>query len=273
MLKRRNLGHHLFLSIYSAFVLLPFVWLIMGSLKSTAEFSTNPAGLPKSLEIENFDKAWNGVNLSQAMINSSVLCLSGVLGCILAASLASFSVVRIRSRVSGPILALIVAGLMIPVNAAIIPLFVLVSDIGLLNTRIGLILPYIAFNLPFAMLLISAWMQNIPDELFESAKIDGASSIQLFISLALPLSLPILGTVAIITFVNIWNEFLLSLILLTGEKMRTVPLALSTFKTTYSIDRGAITAGVLLSMIPIVIFYLLFHKTIISGISEGGIKG
>ena len=273
MIKKRNRGHHLFLSMYCVVVLVPFIWLILGSVKSKQEFTINPAGLPKYLAIENFTMAWNNANLPQAMMNSTIVCLSGVFGVILAGSLASFAVVRIRSRVGTPILALMIAGLMIPVNAAVIPLFVLAGDLGLLNTRIGVIIPVIAFNLPFAMLLISAWMQNIPDEIFDSGKVDGASSIQLFISLAVPLSLPIFGAIAIITFVNIWNEFILSLVIFSGPEMRTVPLATSIFRGIYSINRGFICAGVLITIIPVIIFYLLFHKSILSGISEGGIKG
>ena len=273
MRSRSNIGHHAFLTSYSVIVLLPFLWLGLASFKTAAEFDTDPAGLPASLGWENFERAWSAVNLAQALMNSAIVCIAGVLGVLLGASLASFGITSGRSAAGKYVFALLVAGLMVPVNAAIIPLFVLVSDLGLINTRIGVILPFVAFNLPLAVLLITNWMGNIPKELFDAARVDGASRLQLFRLIALPLSLPILGTVAILTFVSLWNEFLLTLVLLTGEETRTVPLALSGFKTEFSVDRGAAAAGVIMSMIPTIAFYVLFHRTIASGVSEGGIKG
>ena len=273
MKHKKNIGHHLFLASYCIIVVIPFIWLILGALKTRQEWMVNPAGLPKYFAIENFSMSWSMVNLPLAMTNSLVISLCGTIGVIIAASLASFGVVQIGSKVSKSVYALMIAGLMIPVNAAIIPLFIMVSDLGLLNTRIGIIVPIIAFNIPFAMLLITAWMQNIPDEIFDSGKVDGATSIQLFISLAIPLSLPIFGTIAIISFVNMWNEFLLSVVLLSGPETRTVPLAVNVFRGVFLADKGLISAGVLITIIPVVICYLIFHKSIISGLTEGGIKG
>lgn len=252
----------------------PMVFILFTSLKTEAAAIGTPVYLPPSeLDFGNYVEAFESGNLLGTGMNSLIIALIKVPVGLLISAAAAFAIARIRFKRNRVLLAVLAMGAMVPVQVAIAPLFQVVSSLGLLNTHIGVILPYIGFGIPYQIFILYGFFRQIPDELDESARIDGASSFRLFWQIILPLSGPALAALFILDFVATWNEYGMALVLLQSSDSWTVPLAIQGFQSQYTSSYGPINAFTLMSVIPVVIVYLMFQRYFVSGAFAGSVKG
>ena len=252
----------------------PIVFVIFTALKSNQEIFSSPAfALPTAPMWENFTAAIEQGNLLTVGGNSLLIALIKVPVGLFISALCAFAIARLRFRFSKVVLAFIALGAMVPIQVAIGPLFRVVVDLGLLNTYIGVILPYIAFGLPYQTFILYGFFRQIPVELDESAKLDGVGTFRLFWQIILPLSKPALAALFVLDFVATWNEYSIALVLLQDSNMWTVPLAIQGFQTQFTASYGPINAFTLLSMLPVLIVFLMFQRFFVQGAFAGAVKG
>ncbi|GGD24221.1 sugar ABC transporter permease [Microbacterium faecale] len=277
---RRGRRNYIRIGLWIALVLsliiwmLPLVFILLTSLKTEADAIGTPVfSLPTTFDWANYPEAFESGNLLGAGINSLIIALIKVpVGLLISAS-AAFAIARIKFKRNRILLAAMAIGAMVPVQVAIAPLFQVVNSLGLLNTHIGVILPYIGFGIPYQIFILYGFFRQIPEELDESARIDGASYARLFWQIILPLSGPALAALFILDFVATWNEYGMALVLLQSSDSWTVPLALQGFQSQYTSSYGPINAFTIMSVIPVVIVYLLFQRYFVSGAFAGSVKG
>lgn len=252
----------------------PFLLMFITSVKTNADIANNAAwALPQSWAWENYAEAFEVGNLSTTGLNSLVISVVKVpIGLFLAAA-AAFAIARLRFRAHRIVLALIAIGSMVPIQIALGPLFNTMLGLGLLDSLPGLILPYLAFGIPYAVFVLYGFFYSIPDEIEESARIDGASTFRIFIQVILPLAKPALAALFILDFVATWNEFAIATTLLRSQDNLTIPLAVQSFSTQHGTDYGPLTAFILMSAVPVVIVYLMFQRYFVQGALAGAVKG
>lgn len=275
MKKRRAGGMitYLVLAINAAVVIMPLIWVVITSFKTNKEYVMNSYALPQHWEFDNFTKAFNQINMPILFKNSIVVCCLSVVIVILITAMAAYVIARFNFKFGKFCNTYFIIGMMIPLNSAIIPLFISFSKLKLTNSLLGLVIPYVAFQIPMGIFLIGNYMRSLPNELEESAMIDGCSSVKIFYKIIFPLCKPIFATFGIITFITNWNEFLFALVLLTSPEYQTIPIGLASFKGEHSFDTPVMLAAVLMTIIPVIILYIAFHKQIISGMTSGAVKG
>jgi raffinose/stachyose/melibiose transport system permease protein len=252
----------------------PFVFMIFTSLKTQSEVQTLPAfALPSVFNWVNYPDAIQRVKLLDAMKNSLTIAIFKVPAGLFISALAAFAIARLKIPRPRLLLALFVLGTMVPIQIALAPLFHMILGMGLLNTKLGVILPYIAFGIPYQVFMFYGFFQAIPMELDEAARMDGASNFRIFWDIILPLAKPAIAALFILDFVATWNEFGMALVLLQDQSTWTVPLAIQGFNTAYATYYGQLNAAVIMSIIPVLIVYLLFQKYFVEGTFAGAIKG
>jgi raffinose/stachyose/melibiose transport system permease protein len=272
--QRGRLAARLLIVVLALVWLLPFVILTMTSLRSPADFLTRGAlSVPHSWTLGNFRSAWDVGQIETAYKNSFLVTFVKVpVGIALSAPLA-WSLAKLNLRLRGPILFVVLVGLTVPVFIAIVPIFSLLRQLGLIDSIWGLLPPYIAFGVPFEVLVLQAFFRRIPNDLIEAARIDGASELRIFLRIVIPLSVPVLATVFILDAVSTWNEFFIAVTLLSSDAHRTMPLALLNFQTQFTTDFTSLCAGIVLAILPVLLLYVLLQRWIISGLTAGAIKG
>jgi raffinose/stachyose/melibiose transport system permease protein len=246
--------------------------MFFNGFKSTRELFMHPFSLPQSFSLDNHIKAWQKASLGTAFINSIVVSGSGILGVLITSSMLAYVLSRYRFPLRRFIYTYIILGLALPARLAIIPIFLMLNEMKLTDSRIGLILVYIATGASFATFLLKNFMDGIPLEIEESARIDGASPWTVYRKIALPLIKPALVVVGLVNFVNIWNDFFFPFIIITSKAKETVPLAVSLFYGEYSNQWPMIAAALTISVLPIMLIFFIFSKHFISGITQGAIK-
>jgi N-acetylglucosamine transport system permease protein len=277
------------LCIYFVIVVFPMVWLFYSSLKSDREIFLNPFHLPTKLHPENFSNAWTVGHFGEFFANSVLITIGTVVVTTLLAAMAAYAVSRFEFPFSRPVFFYFLAGLMIPIQLAIVPLFFELKAFGMLNSRVGLFLAYLGFGFPFSVFVLTGFFKTLPSSLHESAVLDGASEWQAFWHVMLPLARPGLITVAIFLFLGNWNEFFVAFMTLNGrtpadglpwlerfvQEPRTLPLGLAavTIKANYRSDWGMAFAGLVLMMLPTLVAYIFLQKHLTKGITAGAIKG
>jgi len=254
----------------------PILWQIISSFKTTSEIFLDLFSFPKALYLGNYDFARfaeMGIPLGIYFRNSLIITLStlAILGPL--AYAAAYAIAKIKFRGKNIIIFLLVALIGVPMHSLLVPLYYEILNMGLLNRYFGLILPYIAYFSPFAILLLQSFFRGFPDELIEAAKIDGCNNFQAFIKVVLPISAGALSTVFIINFIQIWNEFLLALVIMTNNNSRTLPVGIVAFQGAWMTDWGPIYAALVITILPTIIVYLIFHRNIIKGVTAGAVKG
>jgi len=265
---------------YLAVVAYPMFWLLATSLKNDREIFLHPFSLPQleNLQWNNFTQAWSKGHFGEYFFNSVLVTVVTVAVTTLVAAMAAYAIARFRFWGARPVFFYFLAGLMIPLQLAIVPLFFQMKGLGLLNSRFGLVIVYVAFGLPFAIFVLTGFFKSLPAGLHEAALVDGAGEFRAFWSIMLPLARPGLITVAIFSFLGTWNEFLMAFMFLSGqgsENLRTLPLGLAniTIVSQYRSDWGLAFAGLVLMMLPILLFYVVLQKHLTKGITLGAIKG
>ena len=250
----------------------PLVWMVYSSFKLQGDIMLRPLGLPLQPTVQNYRDAWHHGNMGIAAFNSVVYTSVGTVVTVLFSAAIAFGLTKFRFRVASVIYGLFIMGLLITVNSVITPLFVMQTRIGLYNTRAGVIIPYIAFGLPMGVLLSSSYIRGIPDSIIEAGIIDGAGYVAIFRRIILGVSIPVLATVAILTFLRNWNEFILVFVLTSGSDMRSLPVSINSFAGRLNVNYGMQLAALVIGTVPMIVFYLFAHKQLASGFGEGALK-
>ncbi len=252
----------------------PFVFIIFTALKSNAEVMTTSAFAPPTdAALENFTGAWERGNFSTTLVNSVIITVIKVPLGLLISAMAAYALARMRLRSGKLLLLFVLFGAMIPFQVMLAPLFTLVNAFGLIDTYVGIILPYLAFGVPYQVFILHGFFRTVPKELSEAALIDGASHITVFSRIFLPMSLPVLAALLILDFVATWNEFAMALVLLQDRHMWTLPLGLMSFQGQFSNDYGQLNAAIVMTVLPAVLVYLIFQRYFVSGLMSGAVKG
>jgi multiple sugar transport system permease protein len=251
----------------------PFLWMILGSLKPAADFLRNPPTfLPSVTTGDNYARLFDQLDFPRFFFNSAVIALAVTVGTLVFCPMLGYALAKLRWHGKGLIMGLVLATLMVPAGITLIPNFILMSNLGLVNTYPGLILPFLAG--PFGVFLMRQFMLGVPNELLEAARMDGANEFKVFFSVVMPIATPVLATLAILTFLGNWNSFLYPLVMSQEPGMYTLPVALATFATgQYQADHGMLMAGSVVLVIPVLIVFVLFQRWITEGIATTGLKG
>jgi len=255
-----------------ASMLAPVVYIILGGFRTNSQITNSPAGLPSPWAIGNYLDVLTGGVFWQEVVNSTISAVSTTLGVVVLGLMASYVLARYRFRGRGAMYTLFAAGLMFPMTVAITPLYIMIKSLGLINTLPGIILPQIAFALPVTVIILVPFLRAIPDEIEEAASIDGCSRLGFFFRMVVPLSVPGVVTVGILAFVGSWNSYLLPLFVLNDQSTYTLPLGVQAFASQYSVDTAKVLAFTSLSMIPALVFFSLFERRIVGGLT-GAVKG
>ncbi len=263
----------LVLLAYAAVVVYPLLIMVVSSLKTTGEIFQNPLDLiPESIRLANYAEAWNQANFATYFKNSVFVSVVSVVVILFFGSMAAYVLARFPFPGNRLIYLLFLAGFMIPIRLAIVPLFIMMRDLRLLDTLWSLVCVYVAGGMPFTIFLLVNFFRHIPRDLEDAAVIDGAGPFQVYYQIMLPLVRPALATVGLFHFLNVWNDFFFPLIFIRSEELRTIPLGISTFFGEYSNDWALLFAGLSISIAPVIIVYLLTSKQFISGLTAGAIK-
>lgn len=254
-----------FLSLY------PFLWVVITSFKDNNAIYGDPLGLPVNPMIENYSAAWAGAEIGRNFVNSMMVCLATLCLLILITAMGSYVLMRVWRL---PFMNLYLSlGIMVPVHALLIPAVLLFKKLHMTDQLGSLVLIYTAANISFSMFILNGFFRHIPQELDEAAFIDGCSRTQVFFRIILPVAKPGIATVATLTFLNCWNDLLLSLVLISSPQKKTLSVAISALKGSYNTQYGLLCAGFVISIIPVVVMYLLFQKQVIAGMTAGAVKG
>ncbi len=258
--------------IVIALMLAPVLYIIIGGFRSNSQITVDPAGWPDPWNFENYLTVLTGPQFWGQVLNSVIAATATTAGVVVLGLMASYVIARYRFRGRGVLYALFAAGLMFPITVAITPLYIVIRDLGLMNSLGGIILPQIAFALPTTIIILVPFLRAIPDEIQEAAFIDGCSRLGFFWRMVLPLSIPGVITVGILAFIGSWNSYLLPLFILNNEATYTLPLGVQAFSSQYSVDTAKVLAFTSLSMIPALVFFSLFERRIVGGLT-GAVKG
>ncbi|GIF12847.1 carbohydrate ABC transporter permease [Actinoplanes teichomyceticus] len=250
----------------------PVLYIVVGGFRTNSQITIDPAGLPDPWEFGNYADVLTGGTFWRQVGNSTIAAAATTVGVVTLGVMASYVLARYRFRGRGAMYALFAAGLMFPVTVAITPLYLLVRNLGLANTLPGVILPQIAFGLPTTIIILVPFLRAIPKEIEEAAAIDRCGRLGFFWRMVLPLSVPGLITTGILAFIGSWNSYLLPLFILNDHDSFTLPLGVQAFASQYSVDTAKVLAFTSLSMIPALVFFSLFERRIVGGLT-GAVKG
>jgi len=260
------------LSVYFLLVLYPLLWMVLSSLKTEREFFRNLWGLPAAAQWKNYVMAWN-MGISGYFLNSVLVTLSTIAMCVSIAALASYALVSYRFAGDTLVFLMGMGGMMLAPQVTLIPLYKIIQALGIHDTYWAMVLPYAAYRMPIALLLVRSYFLGIPRELRESATIDGCTSFQVLLRIFLPISKPILLTCAILVAYYAWNEFLFSIIFIDSKAYKTIPSGLMVFRDALNTDYALLFAGLTISAIPLVLVFIAMQKQFIRGMTAGAVKG
>ena len=271
--KASNSARYAILSCFAVVILYPFALMIFGSLKTETAFLANPVSPPTTIELRNYQFAWSEAHIPKFALNSLIVSTGTVLLTLVTGSMAAFALSRIRFRGRSWIYLAFVLLLTVPVQIYIIPLYIIIVRAHLSDSLVGLILPYTTGSLPLAVFLLKTYFDQLPSEVMDAARLDGCSNRMILLKVVLPLSRPVLSTVAIFTFVQSWNEFFLALVFIHNPDLQTLPLGLQAFFVNqYETQFPQLFATLALSIAPVVMVYLFLQKQFIAGLTAGAVK-
>jgi raffinose/stachyose/melibiose transport system permease protein len=256
-------------------IILPLSVLFFNSIKPQSEFGTNPLGFPSKVRFMNYYDAWVIGGYARIFLNSTILVVGTLVINLTLSGMAAFSlaVLNPRGRMTVVLGIYLLVGISIPAQMFILPLFILWKNLHLTNTYLGLIIIYSALNAPFAVFLIRSYMIQLPSELFDAAKIDGANTFQLFYKIAVPLSWPVFLTTGLVVGLAVWNEFLFALTFMQTEAYKPISTILFAFQSRFENDYSLVSAASIMMAAPIAILFMLFQRKFIAGLTGGGLKG
>jgi len=260
--------------IFTILAVYPIFWLLVNSFKTTQEYMlTSKLSLPTRWFHRNYPIAWKDANFSLLTFNSVFYTSITVVSIIILSFMAGFAFAKLPSKITPVLHSSFVIGILITLQCIMVPLFIMIRAVGLYNTRLGVLIPYIGIGLPLAVYLATEYIKGIPDEVIESARIDGAIYIRIFGSIILPMAAPVATTVAILTTTGTWNEFMLINILVSSDRFKSLPIGINMFSGSLATDYGKQFAALVIGMTPMIVFYAIFRKQITKGVSAGAVKG
>ncbi|CAM2142542.1 raffinose/stachyose/melibiose transport system permease protein [Pararobbsia alpina] len=261
------------LILVAAIWVMPFIFIVFTSLKSDAEIYGSGAFMPPtSWAWHNYAAAWKTGNFGTTLFNSLIISVIKVPLGILFSAMAAYAIAQVKVGGRKFIFLLFLLGTMVPFQVLLAPLFGLVNQLGLTNTYVGVILPYIAFGVPYQIFILRGYFREVPSELSEAALIDGASHVTIFWRIFLPVSLPALAALFILDFVATWNEFAMALVLLQDSGKWTLPLGLMAFQGQFASAYGPLNAAIVMTVLPATLVYLIFQRYFVSGLTMGAVK-
>lgn len=265
------------LMIFTFLVIIPFVWMIVMSVRTTGEILNDPYGLPTTLHLDNYWKLLFDPDIAfyRYFVNSAIVTAGALVLTLLLSTLGGYGFGRRRYefKLRGPLFALLLFALMLPPQIMYIPQFTMIAEYGLLNTYWALILLYAAMGLPVSTYLMATYFSQLPTEMEEAARIDGCSDFRIFWQVMLPLARPAVATVILINFMHFWNELLLALTMVTQPEMRTIQVAMMNFVGEHGSNYAIAAASLVTAMLPVLILYLVLSDKFIEGMTAGAVKG
>ncbi|AJI24477.1 MULTISPECIES: carbohydrate ABC transporter permease [Priestia] len=259
------------LIVYFIVIAYPLLWMIISSFKSTEEIFTHSWSMPHTWLIENYVTAWKS-GISSYFLNSVIVTGASCFLTVLVSALGAYGLSRFEFQGKAFVLIICLGGLMLSPQVSLIPLYSIIQKLGIYNTHLALILPYVAYRIPLTILLIRAYFLSIPKELEEAARLDGCTSLGILFRIFIPMSTPILLTTTILTAYYTWNEFMFAIIFIDDDSLRTIPAGLMQFRDALQTDWGVLLAGLTISAAPIVMLFLFMQKYFIRGIANGSVK-
>jgi len=262
---------HVLLSIWSIIVIVPFLWVVLSSFKTTKEILASPFSLPAHWSFDNYAHAWTDAGIRQFFLNTVIVVGAALVLVMLLGAMCAYVLARFTFPGARFIYYLMLAGLTFPIFLAIVPLFFILKNIGLINTLPGLIMVYVAFALPFTVFFLYAFFRTLPDDVYEAALIDGAGDFRAFFQIMLPMARPGIAAVAVFNFLGLWNQFLLPVALNTDPRRYVLTQGMAEFASQagYAVDFGALFAAVVITVVPVLIVYLIFQRRLEGSVSTG----
>src|SRR5919204_4774359 len=259
---------YLLLVALAVAVIYPLLWMVLSGFKTNAELFGSAWGLPRQLRWGNFATAWSQ-GVVRYLFNSVLVTAVSIVGVVVFSAWAAYGLTRVRIPLAGPITPVILGGLMVAPTVALVPLFQLLNSLHLYNTLVGLIILYIAFRIPFSLFLIRAYMFTLPNEVEEAARVDGASSWQIFWHVVFPMSRPVLVSAALLQAIFAWNEFPFALVFINSANLKTLPVGLLDMQSRLLTNWPVMFAALTLAALPMIIAFLIGQRQFIRGLAEG----
>ena len=273
---KKIIGHsivNIMVIIFSVTCIFPIIWTLYSSFKSKSEFLGNIIGLPKEPQFGSYITAIELMDFGRKFFNSAFNTVISLTFILLFSMVIGYFLSRFEFRGRSVVYFLILFGMLVPIHGFLVPIYLQLKQLNLMDNRFTLILTYVAFNLPVSVFLMESFMHSNPMDVEEAAIIDGADINQRLFKVVFPMCKPILSTIAILAFLNVWNEFSFGLVLINDEALKTLPVSLTVFKGQYEISYPNIMAGLMLSSIPVIAFYLAFSQKVTEGMVAGAVKG
>ena len=264
---------YFFLIGFAFLTLYPLFWLLISSFKSNQEILLNSLALPTTLRFDNYTEAWSLAKMGLFARNSVIYSASATVLTVLLSVSAGYGLGKFKYKVSGLIYSILLLGLVIPIHATLIPLFLLLKTFRILNTMVAVILPYIAFAMPLGTFLAATYIRDIPDEMEESAVIDGCGYLKIYWNIVVPIARPVMRTITISTFLNNWNEFIFVFLFTSSVALRSLSVGLLMFAGPYTKNYAMQFAAMVIASLPMILMYLVFRKPMVKGIVAGAVKG
>jgi ABC-type glycerol-3-phosphate transport system permease component len=262
----------LFVLLYTVVSGGPFVWVAVMSLRTTPEILDSPYALPSRLHFEKFVDAWTRSNYGTYFWNSTIVVVTAVALVTIIGAMLAHALARFRFRGSRLVRFVILSGLILPPQLLILSLFQILVELGLYNTLTGLIMVYVAGHLAITVYILEGFFAQIPQDLFDAARMDGYSDLEIFWRIALPIGAPALFTTVTLNFIMLWNEFLYAVVLLTDDDKRTLPLGIMHFMGSHQLDIGMLATGLMIAIGPVILLYAFFSEIMIKGMTAGAVR-
>lgn len=261
------------LYLFAIPILFPLIWMLYTSFKTNREISMNTWALPATLHFQNYLNAWETAKIGVYLFNSIYISTLAVILTLVISCAAAFVLAKFSFPFQKLIYSFFIVGMLIPLQSVLVPLFIQMRNLNLLNSPWSLILSYTAFGLPISVFILENFIRGLPDSVIEAAVMDGSSLTRVFFSLILPMARPALATVTILNFLNNWKEFSFSLIFINDDLKKTLPTGLYNFVGAYSSNYAELMAAVSIASLPIIALYLLLQEQVVQGMTAGAVKG
>lgn len=262
----------IFMVFFTFLTVAPLLWLLYSSFKPHPEIVRNVFALPRTLFVENYIRAWTIGDLGLYTINSIIYTATATTITVFLALGAGYGFAKFGFRISKYLHTFFVMGLLVTAHSVLVPLFILETRLGIDDTRLGVLIPYVGFGLPFMVYLATSFIRGIPDSLEEVARIDGAGYLSIFWHVIRPISAPVVATMTIFSFVANWNEFVFVFVLTSSQRLRSLPVGVNAFAGGQSRDFGLLFAALVIATVPMILFYVFFHEQLKRGFAAGAIK-
>ena len=259
---------------FTILAIYPIFWLLVQSFKTSQDYMiSSKLSMPKTWFWLNYPQAWKSADFTTLTLNSVFYTFVTVATIVILSFLAGFAFAKLPSKITPFIHGSFIIGILLTIQSIMVPLFLMMNAVGLYDTRLGVLIPYIGIGLPIAVYLATEYIKGIPNEVIESARIDGAKYAHIFARIILPMAAPVATTVAILAVTNTWNEFMLINMLVSRNELRSLPVGIQKFSGTLGSDYGKQFAALVIGMVPMIIFYAIFRNQLSKGVSAGAIKG